>query len=101
MATLNLNAEKSGGTTIVKVEGRIDTNTAPEFSAFTDKLVDHGIDDILVDLSGCDFVSSAGLRAIVALQKRLFDGTLVFTGVSDGIMEVFTMTGFDKILTFA
>ncbi len=98
---MHLSVKDNVRPTTVLVEGRIDTNTAPEFSAYTDKLVDHGITDIVVDLSGCDFVSSAGLRAIVALQKRLFDGRLVFTGVAPEIMNVFEMTGFDKILEFA
>lgn len=98
---MNLSVKDQAKPTTVLVEGRIDTNTAPEFSAYVDKLVDHGITDMVVDLSDCDFVSSAGLRAIVALQKRLFDGRLVFTGVSSEIMDVFKMTGFDNILTFA
>ena len=97
---MNLSVKENVKPVTVLVEGRIDTNTAPDFTAYVDKLVDHGITDMVVDLSACDFVSSAGLRAIVALQKRLFDGSLVFTGVSDEIMDVFTMTGFDKILTF-
>ncbi len=97
---MKLSTREQGTGLVVEVEGRIDTNTAPEFTAYTDKLVDDGADDITVDLSACDFVSSAGLRAIVTLQKRLIDGRLVFTGVSEEIMDVFAMTGFDKILTF-
>ena len=98
---MKMNVKEQGKPMVIEVEGRIDTNTAPEFTAFVDPIVDAGADDILIDLSSCDFSSSAGLRAIVALQKRLIDGRLVFTGVSDEIMEVFTMTGFDNILTFA
>ena len=84
---MNLSVKPNVTPTTVLVEGRIDTNTAPAFTAFVDKLV--------------DFVSSAGLRAIVALQKRLIDGRLVFTGVCPEVMGVFEMTGFDKFLEFA
>ncbi len=97
---MNLSVKENTKPVTVLVEGRIDTNTAPEFSAYVDKLVRHGITDMVVDLSSCDFVSSAGLRAFVALQKSLIDGRLAFTGVAPEVMEVFTTTGFDKILTF-
>ncbi len=98
---MNLSVKPNVTPTTVLVEGRIDTNTAPAFTAYVDKLVDHGITSMVVDLSDCDFVSSAGLRSIVALQKRLIDGRLVFTGVRPEVMNVFEMTGFDKFLEFA
>ena len=59
------------------------------------------IQDIVVDMAGCDFVSSAGLRVIVAMQKRAaVNGSLVFRNVQPDVNDVFEMTGFDKILTF-
>ena len=52
-------------------------------------------------MAACDLVSSAGLRVIVAMQKRAATGgSLVFRNVVPEVMEVFQMTGFDKILTF-
>ena len=52
-------------------------------------------------MSKCEFVSSAGLRVIVAMQKRAATGgSLVFRSVVPDVMDVFTMTGFDNILTF-
>ena len=64
-------------------------------------LEETGVADIAVDMADCGFVSSAGLRVIVAMQKRAATGgSLVFRNVVPEVMEVFEMTGFDKILTF-
>lgn len=85
---------------VFALEGRLDTNTSPQLEEFASGLYDKAVSDIVVDMSACDFVSSAGLRVIVAMQKRAATGgSLVFRGVQPEVMEVFQMTGFDKILT--
>ena len=86
---------------VLALEGRLDTNTSPQLEDFVGGLYDKGVTDIAVDMKACGFVSSAGLRVIVAMQKRAAaGGSLVFRGVVPEVMEVFEMTGFDKILTF-
>ena len=86
---------------VIALEGRLDTNTSPELESFVQGLYDKRVNDIIVDLSDCSFVSSAGLRVIVAMQKHAaVGGSLVFRGVQPEVMEVFQMTGFDNILTF-
>ena len=86
---------------VIALEGRLDTNTSPELENFVQGLYDKSVNDIIVDLSDCSFVSSAGLRVIVAMQKHAAaGGSLVFRGVQPEVMEVFQMTGFDNILTF-
>ena len=80
--------------------GRLDTNTSPQLEEYAKGLVDKGTVDLVVDMAQCEFVSSAGLRVIVAMQKRAtVNGSLVFRNVVPDVMDVFTMTGFDKILT--
>ena len=86
---------------VFALDGRLDTNTSPQLEEFAGGLYDRGVSEIAVDMSGCGVVSSAGLRVIVAMQKRAATGgSLVFRGVVPEVMEVFEMTGFDKILTF-
>ena len=86
---------------VIAIEGRLDTNTSPQLEEFSGGLYERNVSDIVVDMSACDFVSSAGLRVIVAMQKRaVAGGSLVFRGVVPEVMEVFQMTGFEKILTF-
>lgn len=93
--------KEEGTPTVLALEGRLDTNTSPQLEEFAGELYGKGATDIVVEMDKCDFVSSAGLRVIVAMQKRAATGgSLVFRGVLPEVMDVFTMTGFDKILTF-
>ena len=93
--------KEEGKPTVIALEGRLDTNTSPQLEQFASELYDKGISDIVVDMSQCEFVSSAGLRVIVAMQKHAtVNGSLAFRDVQPDVMDVFTMTGFDNILTF-
>ena len=92
---------EEGTPTVFALKGRLDTNTSPQLEAFVGELYDKGVTDIVVDMSECEFVSSAGLRIIVAMQKKAAaGGSLVFRSVISDVMDVFSMTGFDNILTF-
>ena len=93
--------KEEGTPYVVALEGRLDTNTSPQLEEFAGGLYDKGVSDIAVDMAACDFVSSAGLRVIVAMQKRAAaGGSLVFRNVQPDVMDVFKMTGFDSILAF-
>lgn len=86
---------------VIALEGRLDTNTSPQLDDFAKELYGKNVSDIAIDMSKCAFVSSAGLRVIVAMQKHAaVAGSLVFRNVQPEVMEVFEMTGFDNILTF-
>lgn len=92
--------KQEGNPTEFAIEGRLDTNTSPQLEEYANKLYADGVTDIIVDMAKCEFVSSAGLRVIVAMQKRAATGgSLEFHNVVPDVMDVFTMTGFDKILT--
>ena len=98
---MDIRIVEEGKPYVIAIEGRLDTNTAPQLEEFAGGLYEKGVNDIAVDMAKCDFVSSAGLRVIVAMQKRAATGgSLVFRGVVPEVMEVFEMTGFDRILTF-
>jgi anti-anti-sigma factor len=98
---MQITLKEEGKPTVIALEGRLDTNTSPQLEEYAGDLYAKGVNDIVVDMSKCEFVSSAGLRVIVAMQKRAaVGGSLVFRGVVPEVMDVFTMTGFDNILTF-
>ena len=81
------------------VSGRLDTQTAPELEAELDSSVS-GIKELTFDMTGLEYVSSAGLRVILKAQKIMnTQGAMKLTGVNDSIMEVFDITGFLDILT--
>lgn len=98
---MDIVVKEEGKPYVFALEGRLDTNTSPQLEEFAGSLYAKGVSDIAVDMAKCEFVSSAGLRVIVAMQKRAATGgSLVFRNVVPDVMDVFTMTGFDNILTF-
>ena len=81
------------------VSGRLDTQTAPELEKELDAALP-GLKDLTFDMTGLEYVSSAGLRVILKAQKAMnTQGSMKLTGVNDSIMEVFDITGFLDILT--
>ena len=81
------------------IAGRLDTQTAPDL----EKEIDGAISDLkelVLDMAGLEYVSSAGLRVILKAQKIMnTKGSMKLTNVNDNIMEVFDITGFLDILT--
>lgn len=85
----------------VSVNGRIDTNTAPEFMEFL-KGVMVDIEELVIDLAEVDYISSAGLRVLLYAQKTMNAlGSMTVINVNSDIMETFELTGFTDILTIA
>ena len=60
----------------------------------------HNIENLILDFSNVEYISSLGLRAILELQKRMASqGTMKVLNPNSSVMDVFNMTGFSKILT--
>ena len=87
------------GIVTLKVTGRLDTQTAPELEKEIDGATATAT-ELVFDMAGLEYVSSAGLRVILKAQKIMnTKGSMKLTGVNDSIMEVFDITGFLDILT--
>lgn len=96
---MTINQERAEGTLILKLEGRLETTTAPELEAVVKKDLD-GVTELILDMEKLEYLSSAGLRVILAAQKQMNrQGTMAVRHVNDTIMEVFEITGFVDILT--
>ena len=81
------------------LEGRLDTTTAPQLEKEINESID-GVTALTLDLAKLDYVSSAGLRVLLAAQKRMNkQGSMVVKNVCEDIMEVLEITGFADILT--
>lgn len=95
--TINKNLE--GEKLNVAIEGRLDTSTAPELEAELSKL--DGVKELVLDFGKLEYVSSAGLRVLLASQKAMManKGQMTIHNVNETIMEVFEITGFADILT--
>lgn len=96
---MTIEKKLNGESATLVVVGRLDTQTAPELEKELDGVVT-GIKELTFDMSGLEYVSSAGLRVILKAQKIMnAQGSMKLTGVNDSIMEVFDITGFLDILT--
>ena len=88
-----------GGTLSVVLEGRLDTTTAPQLEAELKASMD-GITELDLDFEKLEYLSSAGLRVLLAAQKVMNkQGAMVIRHVNETIQEVFEVTGFVDILT--
>lgn len=98
---MELKEERLQEKIIVKVEGKVDTNTAPELEAKLTALVEE-TKKLVLDLADVTYVSSAGLRVVLLIFKSMKakGGNFVISHVQDEVMEVFDMTGFSSFLTF-
>ena len=88
---------KEGEKLVVVLNGRLDTVTAPQLEAELDL---SGVKELVFDIAGLDYVSSAGLRLFLSSQKTMSKvGTMVIRGAKPIVKEVFDITGFTDIFT--
>ena len=97
---MTINKSNENGKLTFVLEGRLDTNSAPELEAsFNGE--GEGVNNVILDFLKLDYLSSAGLRVILGMQKKMnaSDGEMTVKNVNETIMEVFEITGFSDILT--
>ena len=96
---MTINKISDGEKLTVAITGRLDTNSTPKLEAELRQSVD-GVTELVFDFSEVEYISSAGLRVLLAAQKVMNrKGSMKLVGVSDEIQEVFEITGFSDILT--
>ena len=95
---MTIEIKKNAAETIIQIAGRLDTITASTL----DKTINEEIGDtrnLILDMKGLEYISSAGLRVLLGAQKKMQKiGSMKVTGVCQEVMEVFEMTGFADIL---
>ena len=98
---MTIEIKRNAEETTIKLVGRLDTTTAPAL----DKTINEdiaGTKNLVLDVKELEYISSAGLRVLLASQKRMQkNGEMKLTGVCEDVMEVLEMTGFTDILTIA
>lgn len=96
---MNISKTADGGKLTLALEGRLDTTTAPQLEAEIKSGLE-GVTDLELDFSRLEYLSSAGLRVLLAAQKTMNrQGTMVIRHANETIREVFEVTGFSEILT--
>ena len=95
---MQINYNREAEKLTVAPAGRLDTATAPEFEKQLGEIL-QGVSELVLDMKKVEYVSSAGLRVILKVQKIMFNqGTMKLIGVNESVMEVFEITGFSNIL---
>lgn len=96
---MKITKTQNGNSLCLALEGRLDTNTAPELETSIKNSID-GTEELTIDMAALDYLSSAGLRVLLGAQKIMNkQGSMRVTHVNDTIMEIFEVTGFADILT--
>ena len=96
---LNIKKTAEGKELKIALEGRLDTTTAPQLEEEVKAGIE-GIETLVFDIADLEYISSAGLRVLLAAQKIMNkQGSMVVKNVSEVIQEIFDVTGFADILT--
>ena len=96
---LHIIKEREGDRLTVALEGRLDTTTSPELEeCLKENLSD--VTELVMDFEKLDYISSAGLRVLLAAQKIMNrQGGMKLCRVGETIMEILEVAGFTDILT--
>lgn len=96
---MKIDKTQKGTELTVALEDRLDTVTAPELEASLSDL--SGVTKLIIDMAKLVYVSSAGLRVLLAAQKKMDrnGGSMTLRNANEEIKEIFEVTGFDEILT--
>lgn len=95
---MNISEDRHDETVVVRLEGSLDTGTAPVAEGRLSDIVGSGASLVVVDLTALDFMSSAGLRVLLATAKKLRPaGALRLFGLNPTVREVFDISGFSMI----
>ena len=95
---MQINKNQEGSKLTLAPIGRVDTITSPELEA---AVVLDGIEELVFDLAQVDYISSAGLRVLLSSQKKMAGKSMKIVNAKPAVKEVFDITGFSDIFTFA
>jgi anti-sigma B factor antagonist len=100
---MDISVRAAGDVNILDFSGNLDTNTSPAAESEINRLIDAGGDMILFNFENLDFISSSGLRVLLATAKKLkaSGGTMKVCNINALIQEVFDISGFASILSLA
>ncbi len=94
---MKMNIEKKDKELLIKLEGKLDTNTSADLDAKMSEL--DGMEKVVIDMEKLDYISSAGLRVLLSMQKIMNkQGKMTLKNVCENVMDIFEVTGFSEIL---
>ena len=94
---MKIDLKKEDKKLTIKLDGKLDTNTSPELDSKMSEL--EGMEEVVIDMKDLDYISSAGLRVLLSMQKVMNkQGKMTITNVCENVMDIFEVTGFSDIL---
>jgi len=99
---MTFNVTEENGTMTGVMEGRLDTAAATKFAEDLKIMIDNADKNLVLDMEKLSFISSSGLRLLLALRKETMTrgGSVTITNVSPEVKQVLTITGFYTLFTF-
>lgn len=96
---MTIEETRDGERLTLRITGRLDTATAPQLEGWLKEELE-GILTLVLDFRGLEYISSAGLRTLLAAHKTMTgrDGSMTVQGANEEVQDVFTITGFSDIL---
>lgn len=99
---LEIGSETHGDFRVLRLNGRLDTETSADFELAAHDLTQAGERRFIVDLGGISYVSSAGLRVLLALAKQMDGaGVVRLCSLAPSVRQVFDLSGFSKLFAIA
>lgn len=100
---MDLTTQEVSGVMVAKVAGRLDAASASQFEKASEGWIAAGTKRLVLDLGALEYISSAGLRAVLSTMKRLkaAGGSLAVCGLGGVVKDVFAISGFDTLLPVA
>lgn len=103
MFFINHREIEGGGAAVIEIEGPLNSETTPDFEDYTRKLIESGMDHILLDMKKLTFISSEGIGAALMLHRRITsrEGAVVFFNLNSEAAGLFRILGFNRVFTIA
>lgn len=100
---VGVHEEVKGDILILKLNGRLDAITSPATERKIFDYINAGHTKLLLNFSGVDYLSSAGMRMLLSISKKLksLSGKLVVCDITSNVMDVLKMSGFDHVIELA
>lgn len=92
--------EEKGEVTVIRLEGRLDAHSAPQLEKQLQAIVDSGHFKFVLNFEKVEYLSSAGMRLMLAMSKKLknLEGKLVACCMNEEVMDVIKMAGFNQVI---
>lgn len=100
---VNIKEDRRGDILVLRLSGRLDAISSPDAETKVFDFINKGQNKLLLDMAGIDYLSSAGMRMLLSVSKKLktLSGKLVISTVTVNVMDVLKMSGFDHVLEIA